>query len=105
MDDLIGLIEVWSSNRGIDVGDPKAQLAKTMEELGEVASGINKSQPEMIKDGIGDVVVTLVILAQRCGLSFEDCVQTAYDEIKNRKGQMINGVFVKESDLVPGDEE
>ena len=28
-----------------------------------------------------------------------DCVQAAWDDIKDRKGRMIDGVFVKESDL------
>lgn len=99
MNELIKNIEKWSVARNIHEGDLKAQLSKTVEELGEVANGINKGKPGMIQDGIGDVVVTLVILAQRCGLSFEDCVATAYNEIKNRQGKMIDGVFVKSSDL------
>jgi len=52
-----------------------------------------------IKDGIGDVVVTLVIIAAQLEISFEECVALAYDEIKDRKGKMINGVFVKEGDV------
>lgn len=102
MNELIKNIEQWSIDRNINVGRPQDQLVKTMEELGEVANGISKNKPEMIKDGIGDTVVTLVCLAQRCGLDFEECVQTAYDEIKDRKGKMIDGVFVKEADLDGG---
>jgi hypothetical protein len=33
------------------------------------------------------------------GLDVEKCIASAYDEIKDRKGRMINGVFVKEEDL------
>ena len=102
MNELIKNIEQWSIDRNNHVGRPQDQLVKTMEELGEVANGISKNKPEMIKDGIGDTVVTLVCLAQRCGLDFEECVQTAYDEIKDRKGKMIDGVFVKEADLDGG---
>ena len=32
-------------------------------------------------------------------INFESCVQAAWDEIKDRKGRMIDGVFVKEGDL------
>lgn len=32
-------------------------------------------------------------------LSFKNCVSSAWEEIKDRKGKMINGVFVKEADL------
>jgi hypothetical protein len=29
----------------------------------------------------------------------EECLEVAYNDIKDRKGKMIDGVFVKESDL------
>ena len=53
----------------------------------------------MLKDGIGDVIVTLVILAEQQGLSLEECLQAAWDEIKDRKGKTVNGTFIKEEDL------
>lgn len=53
----------------------------------------------MLKDGIGDVVVTLIILAQQNGLTLEECLDMAYGEIKGRTGKMVDGVFVKSSDL------
>lgn len=43
--------------------------------------------------------MTLIILAQQQGWTLEECLQYAYDEIKNRKGKTINGTFVKDSDL------
>lgn len=33
-------------------------------------------------------------------LNFIDCVESAYEEISNRKGKMVNGTFVKDSDLI-----
>jgi len=51
-----------------------------------------------IADSIGDCVVVLTILAAQNGLQIEDCITQAYDEIKERKGVMKDGVFVKEED-------
>lgn len=94
------LIRQWAADRNLIEGsDPKSQLLKTMSELGELADGINKGRQAEIIDGIGDVVVTLVIIAAQLNLSFEGCVTAAYDEIKDRKGRMVNGVFIKEGDL------
>ena len=38
-------------------------------------------------------------IAYKLGTTPEACLQTAWDEIKDRKGRMIDGVFVKEADL------
>ncbi len=96
----IQLIREWAHARNLIEGsDPKSQLLKTMSELGELADGINKGRHAEIIDGIGDVVVTLVIIAEQLNLRFEGCVAAAYDEIKDRKGRMVNGVFIKEGDL------
>lgn len=96
----IDLIRQWAEDRNLIEGsDPKSQLLKTMSELGELADGINKGRQAEIIDGIGDVVVTLVIVAAQCGLNFESCVEAAYEEIKDRKGRMVNGVFIKEGDV------
>ena len=42
----------------------------------------------------------LLRLADTYDLDFIDCVESAYQEIKGRKGRVVNGTFVKESDLV-----
>ena len=96
---LTSLIEMWSRDRNLDKADPSKQLNKFFEESGELAQGLNKGNTDQIKDGIGDVYVTLVILAQQLGLDLEECVNIAYNEIKDRKGKLINGTFVKEGDL------
>lgn len=41
----------------------------------------------------------LQTVAELCGTSIEHCTELAYDEIKDRKGKLLNGVFVKEGDL------
>lgn len=99
IDMLTKLIKIWSTERGLNEADPSKQLNKFLEEAGELAQGLNKGNKAQIKDGIGDVYVTLVILAQQLGISIEECVNTAYEEIKNRKGKLVNGTFVKEEDL------
>ena len=99
MDSLIKSVEGWSIVRGLHMAESSKQMLKTLEELGEVADALAKNKPEELKDGIGDVVVTLIILAQQNSLTLEECLETAYNEIKNREGKMVNGVFVKEEDL------
>lgn len=95
------LIREWARDRNlIDGSTPQAQMLKTVEELGETAGAIARNQLDLISDGIGDTVVTLVIMAAQCGLAIEDCIANAYDEIKDRKGRMENGIFIKESEGV-----
>ncbi len=52
--------------------------------------------PEVV-DAIGDMVVVLTNLAKLENFNIEDCIDSAYNEIANRKGEMINGTFVKET--------
>lgn len=99
MNRLVKLVEKWSIDRDLHEAESSKQMLKTLEELGEVASALAKNKPEELKDGIGDVIVTLIILAQQQGLSVEECLEYAYNEIKDREGKMVNGVFVKEEDL------
>ena len=94
------LIRQWAEDRNLIKGsDPKSQLLKTMSELGELADGILKNRPAEIIDGLGDTVVTLVIVAAQCGFTIEECIEHAYEEIKDRKGRMENGTFIKEGDI------
>ncbi|MBC1521424.1 hypothetical protein HB912_07170 [Listeria aquatica] len=99
MDELVKLIEEWSKNKGLDKAESSKQMLKTVEEVGEVAAALARSDKDALRDGIGDVVVTLIILAQQHGMDLYECLNCAYDEIKNRAGKTVNGVFVKESDL------
>lgn len=45
------------------------------------------------------LLTRIVMVAEFYGLDFVECVESAYKEIANRKGKVINGTFVKESDL------
>lgn len=99
MNTLTRNIEDWADARGLLNNDPLKQMVKLMEEVGELAEGIIKDKPEVVKDSIGDAYVVLTILAKQCGLTINDCVEFSYNEIKHRQGKTINGVFVKEEDL------
>lgn len=94
-------IRQWAQDRNLVGGStPASQMLKLTEELGELANAINKNKKTTdLVDSIGDVTVVLTIIAQMYGLKIEDCVSHAYIEIKDRKGRMVNGTFVKESDL------
>ena len=99
MNDLLMKTKAWAKVRNLDTADPNKQMLKLIEEVGELAEGLAKDNVELIIDAIGDVQVVLVILAEQLGLSVEDCWSVAYDEIKERKGKMQNGVFIKSEDL------
>jgi NTP pyrophosphatase (non-canonical NTP hydrolase) len=93
---IFELIRDWADERGIyDKGDAKTQLIKLYEESGELSQALLKEDREGIIDAIGDSVVVLTNLAYLVGTDIENCIQSAYDEISNRTGEMKNGTFVK----------
>jgi len=90
------LIREWADERGLyENGDAKTQALKLVEEVGETCRAILKEDHEEVIDGIGDCVVVLTNLAELVGVPIEECIEAAYDEIKNRKGKMANGTYVK----------
>jgi NTP pyrophosphatase (non-canonical NTP hydrolase) len=95
-------IRDWANQRNlIESGNPATQTVKLMEEVGELCAAqlmhTNKlKQKALIKDAIGDTVVVLTNLAAMHGLRIEDCINSAFAEIANRKGKMIGGTFVKD---------
>ena len=93
-------IRQWAHDRNLIEGSDRfRQMVKLVEEQGELEAGIAKGNEELVADSIGDMVVVLTILAKQSGLLIENCIKLAYLEIKDRKGRMIDGVFVKESDI------
>ena len=90
------LIREWASKRGLyENGDPKTQALKLVEEVGETCRAILKEDRTEAIDGIGDCVVVLTNLAELLEMRIEDCIREAYNEIKDRKGKMANGTYVK----------
>lgn len=99
MDELITKVEQWAKDKGLDQADSSKQMLKTIEEIGEVAASLARKDEHGLRDGIGDVVVTLIILAIQNDMDLYECLNQAYNEIKGRTGKMVDGVFVKSSDL------
>ena len=102
----------WAKEKGIlDKATPLTQWGKTEEEVAETrealfalqnnlltyvnSKGQEKNTREEVKDGLGDVFVTLLIECKLVNLNPLDCLEEAYNIISKRQGQMIEGVFVK----------
>jgi NTP pyrophosphatase (non-canonical NTP hydrolase) len=112
LEELNNRVIAWADDKGILAkATPLTQIAKTQEELDETrealhyqskneeiyinAKGVMCETDHEIKDGIGDVLVTLLIQCKMQGLDPLDCLEMAVKVIENRKGKMINGTFVK----------
>ena len=97
-DELIHLISLWAMKRGIiNNSTPLAQFAKLVSEVGELGDNVAKQRD--VTDDIGDCLVVLNNLAIMNDTTLEECLNVAYDDIKDRKGHMnSHGVFIKEGD-------
>lgn len=91
-------IRRWAAARNLLQGStPARQFTKLEEEVTELAEAITKDDYKEFVDAIGDCIVVLTIMAAQRGVNVEDCIDAAWSEIKDRKGKMIDGVFVKEA--------
>lgn len=93
---LINSVKEWGREKNLH--DPVMQYAKMVEECGEIAHELTRGHnhtPEM-EDAIGDTMVTLVVLADILDFDVMQCLESAYNVIKDRKGKTVNGSFVKE---------
>ena len=96
--EIFDLIRSWADERGIyKEGDPKTQLIKLYEETGELSKALLEGDKNGIIDAIGDSVVVLTNLSKLVGYDIESCIQSAYDEIFDRTGRMVDGTFVKDT--------
>ena len=92
---LVAKIEQWHYDRNlIDGASDKDQVCKLIQEVGVLSDNVCKQRD--VADDIGDCIVVLINIAVRNNLTLEHCLEVAYNDIKNRKGQMIDGIFVKE---------
>jgi NTP pyrophosphatase (non-canonical NTP hydrolase) len=91
-------IIIWAQQRKIIPNStPETQLLKAMSELGELADATIKKDNDAIADAVGDVMVCLVNYCALQDISLVECMEVAYDQIKNRRGTLLsNGVFVKD---------
>ena len=88
---------IWADNKGlIKKENSLAQFAKVVEEVGEIGRALLKKDEIELLDGIGDTVVTLIILAAQNNLDIENCLDSDYNTIKNRTGKTVDGSFIKD---------
>ena len=91
-------IRDWAKERGIyEKGNIDTQFKKLIEEVNELKQGLENENDEEIIDAIGDCVIVLTNLANFIDVDIEYCINIAYKVIKNRKGKIINGTFVKDA--------
>jgi NTP pyrophosphatase (non-canonical NTP hydrolase) len=94
MEQLIGLVSQWHRDRNLIKGSTdKDQVLKLIQELGELSDSICKGKD--IKDDIGDMLVVMINIVERNKITLDQCLAEAYLDIKDRKGRMVGGVFVK----------
>ena len=95
---LIDKVVKWHYDRNLIEGSTdKDQVLKLAQELGELSDSVCKGKD--VKDDIGDMLVVMLNIAERNGVVLSECLKKAWDDIKHRKGRMIDGIFVKETDL------
>lgn len=104
----ISRVEEWAIKRGL-INDnydglgknghaplPDKQMLKLVEEVGETARALAYNDTDELRDGIGDCVVCLIVLAAQCNMTLEECMDAAWDEIKDRTGKLEDGLFKKD---------
>jgi NTP pyrophosphatase (non-canonical NTP hydrolase) len=95
--ELVEQVKQWHYDRNLIEGsDDKSQFAKLIQEAGELSDSICKGKS--VKDDIGDMMVVLINIAERNSLALVECLEQAWEDIRDRKGRMVDGVFVKEAD-------
>jgi len=101
--ELVKAVIEWAKEKGIfEKGTLQSQTEKFLEEVKELEQELTaytKYSNEPIMLEMGDVMVTLVLLAEMHNFSVFEALEMAYNKISKRKGKMVNGVFVKEEDL------
>ena len=97
MEELVKKVAQWHHDRNLIEGaTDKDQVLKLLQEMGELSDNVCKGND--IRDDLGDMLVVMINIMKRNNISMEECLQVAYDDIKDRKGKMIDGIFVKEGD-------
>lgn len=104
--DMIVVMIIYKQQLGYDSNDvfcPRKDNVDLLSRLEDtslidcIGRGISDSQSCI--EGLGMVTENLTVLAYRLNTNLKECLAAAYDVIKDRRGKMVNGVFVKESDL------
>ena len=89
----------WAEARKIiQTATPVSQLLKAVSEIGELCDAEGKQDQLAIEDAVGDVLVCLINYCALRQLDMTRCLAGAYEQIKHRKGTLMqDGTFVKEA--------
>jgi NTP pyrophosphatase (non-canonical NTP hydrolase) len=92
------LVIQWGVERKIySKSNMAMQSLKLQEEVDELKDALFLGSPQInVYDAIGDIIVVLTHIAKFANTDLTSCYLHAYNEIKDRKGKVINGLFVKE---------
>lgn len=96
---VAGLVEdigKWAEARNITAqggATSYTQIPKLIEEVNEFRDAETEEEAKL---EFGDILVVCIQIARLRGLDMVECLGLAYDKIKDRKGTMIDGRFVKE---------
>ena len=99
MKQLINKVEQWFVERNLHTLNGAGQLTKLTEEVRELEDAFIADDRAEETDAVGDILVVLIGYCMQRDLDIQDCLASAYEEIKDRKGKVIDGVFWKEADL------
>lgn len=95
-------IRDWAKAKGIlEHGNTKPQTLKLGEEYGELCAALLRGKADEAVDALGDMTVVMVSLAYMMGVTLEQCINRAYEQIKARNGTLFDGNFVKAQDGEP----
>jgi NTP pyrophosphatase (non-canonical NTP hydrolase) len=92
-----GRVAQWAEDRNLIEGStPRLQMTKLFEECEELSHALQDDDMKEVVDAIGDIQVVLGVICAQLQISIDDCREVAWEQIKDRRGKMIDGVFVKE---------
>ena len=93
----IKIIQWGEARQIVQNSTPFAQAIKTNEELKELFEAIEANDRAAMADAYGDILVTLIMGCATADLDLVECLEGAYNEIKDRKGHLSKeGLFIKE---------
>jgi NTP pyrophosphatase (non-canonical NTP hydrolase) len=106
--ELKKLVHDWGMSRGLglpSIEAAMAQMSKVTEECLEVSDALKVMNEERtsesviaLKTEIGDLITTILMLTKSLGVSPEECLDRAYEKIKNRTGISVDGIFIKDEE-------
>lgn len=99
IDCLTKKINAWAEKNRVNTLSTRSELLKVVEEVGEISSALSRNRRDEVIDAIGDTYISLVNFATSSGVDIADCIECAYENIKDREGKIVGDSFIKSEDL------